>query len=192
MSPASYRAAPPRVAFTTLAHACRQLQNAPAQTHPGGFPDRPGPETRTRAYPDGLGDGDPPGEADDDPEGDGTAATAWAFWYSSTASLSAWSAWPYLVKSPACWAALRSLSALLIFSTAAAVAALFGVPGVVVPVVGGGVVVPVGCPPAAVSRFFSAPGRVSLKPTYWPKLTSTYFSCGYELGVLLCTYSGST
>src|SRR4051812_44236172 len=175
MSPASYRAAPPRVASTTLAHRSQQPQNAPLPR-----PDDRGKEAH---YP-ADGDGEPPpgeadGEPDGEPDGVGVPAVCCAFWYSAIASWSAWSACPYLTKSPACCAALRSPSALLILSMAAWTAALPFAGGVVV--WGGGEAVPLGCCPAAASSCFSAPGRSAANPTYCPKLTSTYLSCGYEL-----------
>src|SRR5437762_7471528 len=143
MSPASYRAAPPRVARSTLAHRYQYPQKR--TTVRAGAAERPRPER----YPgtDGAGEGLA------DPEGVGLGAAACcAFWYSVIASWSACSACPYLPKSPACCAALRSPSALLILATAAWSAPAFGWD------VGGGWfcaggfgVVAVGWPPAALT-----------------------------------------
>src|SRR5438046_3825084 len=117
MSPASYRAAPPRVASSTLAHRYQYPQSAP----PFGPGPRSGPGPKRYPGTDGAGEGL------GDPEGVGLGAAACcAFWYSVIASWSACSACPYLPKSPACCAALRSASALLILSTATCTAAPFG------------------------------------------------------------------
>src|SRR5438067_196227 len=170
MSPASYRAAPPRVAVTTLPHGSQQPQNATlAPAGPAG--------ARDADYPaDGVGDA-PLGDTDGEPDGAGVpvGCCACAFWYSAMASWSACNACPYFPKSPACCAALRSPSALLILSMAACTAA-FPLPGGVGVVWGGGGPVPVGCCPAAVTNCLSAPGRSAANPTYCPKLTSTYLS----------------
>src|SRR6266508_2821491 len=122
MSPASYRAAPPRVASTTLAHATQEPQNAlPGRYATRRSGTRPGSDCPTSA------------------------------------------------------------------ATAAATAVPLGV-GVVLggDCCAGGVVA---CPPvaAAVRSCLSAPCSVASKPMYWPKLTSTYFNCGYELFVSLWT-----
>src|SRR5690349_7330154 len=99
MSPASYRAAPPRVAVYTLAQPRPRLQIGPhvsrtTAVHPRATP--PG---------QGRGEGEPdPGGVD----GGADEAAAFAAWYALTASSSAFRALPCASKSPLCCAALRS------------------------------------------------------------------------------------
>src|SRR5689334_21610166 len=101
MSPASYRAAPPRVGLLTLAQGGRDLQNGPGNA---GGPRRAGHQRR-ETQPPVLGEPDGVGALGGEPDGvtDGplvVLAARWAFWKSFMALSSAVRACPYLVKSP--------------------------------------------------------------------------------------------
>src|SRR3954451_2865467 len=106
MSPASYRAAPPRVGSLTLAQPGGRLQN--------------GPRLRSSPHPPALGDGVAGADGAADPDGVGLApdaAACWAAWNFAMAASRACSASPYFAKSPDFWA-VRTLS--IAWSTAAA------------------------------------------------------------------------
>src|SRR3954447_11668348 len=90
MSPASYRAAPPRV--------------GEARYHPGPDGWRPPPPVRRTAQ--------PVGEAVVEPAAD------WAAWYSWTAFCRSASACPCAAKSPLRWAAAKASMAALRLATA--------------------------------------------------------------------------
>src|SRR6266545_7732131 len=114
MSPASYRAAPPRVGLLTLAQPVGQPQNDPgrARTHPRwpAGPSRRATSRRERgrqplgvgaglvgALADGFADGPAVGVAE-------PVAAFWAFWNAVIAASSCWSAAPYCWKLPDCCA----------------------------------------------------------------------------------------
>src|SRR5690242_8293978 len=121
MSPASYRAAPPRVARTTLRQRAEARQIRPSSD---GQPEGEGlGEPLERAVPlalgDGLGDPVEPLELPDPP---------WAATARAMASCRSFWAWPYAVKSPALSAASAAWMAASASASALASAALSVVP----------------------------------------------------------------
>src|SRR3954447_8479640 len=117
MSPASYRAAPPRVGLLTLAQPASRLQNDPRK--PGvARPASGGPPATGRQL---LG----VGTGADGPTGCGVAvddapAAAEAAWNCAIAVSRSFRAWPYFSGSPDAWAVFTAAIALSRFAAACA------------------------------------------------------------------------
>src|SRR4051812_15505793 len=187
MSPASYRAAPPRVGDSTIGRAHQGLQSEPGSRSSRALHARRC-TARTRRAEAGPEAGRYPPDVDDG-DGDGDAAALFAAASCEISDATRFSAAAYAVRSPE----RSAFSASDCADCSCAISAVI-VGDVPPPDDGGGVLPGVvgGDAPAAPNAVSSAAASVGADATVPLNDTSTRFSVGNDVPAVDRTYNGST